>query len=178
MASEIAYAEVTLKNESKTSGANSEPPVASKEKTSPQQSNPGFPKQFLASLLILLLLLAVSFFIAFIRKCWGCWPENWVVFNTSCYFISFEAKTWSESEKNCTGMGAHLLVINTKKEQLLITQKLKREFAYYVGLSDPDEKHQWRWVDQSPYNKSVTSIAFSKRILNSAPYWAILALSC
>ncbi|XP_049740773.1 C-type lectin domain family 4 member A-like [Elephas maximus indicus] len=68
MASELTYAEMKFKNESNTSGSNSEPPAAPKEKTSPRQSNPGFPKQLLASLLTHLLLLAISSFIAFISK--------------------------------------------------------------------------------------------------------------
>nr|XP_023404846.1 C-type lectin domain family 4 member A-like [Loxodonta africana] len=189
MALEITYAEVRFKNESDTSGANSERPAAPKEKTSPQQSNDGFPKKLPASLLILLLLLAISSFIAFIiflqeysrllkekknskevfhekwicektnlnveGKVCGCCPVNWIISNTSCYFISSEAKTWTESEKNCSGMGAHLVVINTKEEQLLITQKLKKS-SYYLGLSDPEATHQWQWVDQSPYSTSVT----------------------
>ncbi|XP_064140730.1 C-type lectin domain family 4 member A-like isoform X3 [Loxodonta africana] len=156
MASEVTYAEVRFKNESNTSSASSEPSAAPKEKTSPQQSNPGFPKQLLASLLIFLLLLAISSFIAFIRKGWGCCPENWIASNTSCYFISFKLSNWTESEKNCAGVGAHLLVINTKEEQLLIYQKLDKRFAYYMGLSDPERTYQWQWVDQSPYDKSVT----------------------
>ncbi|KAM9672378.1 C-type lectin domain family 4 member A-like isoform 2-T2 [Trichechus inunguis] len=155
MSSEITYAEVRFKNEFNASGAVSKPPAAPKEKTSPYQRNPGFPKQLLASLLILLLLLAISFFIAFMRKGWGCCPENWIVSNTSCYFISFKFSNWTNSEKNCIGMGAHLLVINTKEEQLLITQELLGSLAYYVGLSDPEGMRQWQWVDQSPYNKSV-----------------------
>ncbi|XP_064141253.1 C-type lectin domain family 4 member A-like [Loxodonta africana] len=272
MALEITYADVRFKNESDTSGANSERPAAPKEKTSPQQSNDGFPKKLPASLLILLLLLAISSFIAFIiflqeysrllkekknskevfhekwicektnlnveattsstmlnwsddkrhpclvsilrgiafslcvendylvkgigksmstlssqkqtsplvlyfntmntfkitfltlhlyfplpntGKVCGCCPVNWIISNTSCYFISSEAKTWTESEKNCSGMGAHLVVINTKEEQLLITQKLKKS-SYYLGLSDPEATHQWQWVDQSPYSTSVT----------------------
>ncbi|XP_023404841.1 C-type lectin domain family 4 member A-like isoform X1 [Loxodonta africana] len=190
MASEVTYAEVRFKNESNTSSASSEPSAAPKEKTSPQQSNPGFPKQLLASLLIFLLLLAISSFIAFIiffQRCyqlpkekknsndvfhekltcektnltvegkgWGCCPENWIASNTSCYFISFKLSNWTESEKNCAGVGAHLLVINTKEEQLLIYQKLDKRFAYYMGLSDPERTYQWQWVDQSPYDKSVT----------------------
>ncbi|KAM9672377.1 C-type lectin domain family 4 member A-like isoform 1-T1 [Trichechus inunguis] len=88
-------------------------------------------------------------------KGWGCCPENWIVSNTSCYFISFKFSNWTNSEKNCIGMGAHLLVINTKEEQLLITQELLGSLAYYVGLSDPEGMRQWQWVDQSPYNKSV-----------------------
>ncbi|XP_006875528.1 PREDICTED: C-type lectin domain family 4 member A isoform X2 [Chrysochloris asiatica] len=156
MTSEITYAEVRFQNQSNSSDANSDPPAAPKEKTSPQKSNSGFTKQLLVSLLILLLLLAISFFTAFISKSWDCCPEKWIAFNTSCYFISPEAKSWNESEKNCCGMGAHLLVINTVEEQKLILTHVQQEFAYYLGLSDPEGNNdQWQWIDHSPYNKNV-----------------------
>ncbi|KAM6216254.1 C-type lectin domain family 4 member A-like [Rhynchocyon petersi] len=164
MASEITYAEVRFKNESKTSGANLEPPEAPEKKTSPQKSSPGLPKQLFASLLILLLLLAVSCFISFINillpnteKVWGCCPENWIAVTTSCYFIILDANSWNDSEKKCTEMGTHLMVVNTQEEQKLIVKKLqlKKDSAYYVGLSDPEGKHQWQWIDQSPYDKDA-----------------------
>ncbi|XP_024435245.2 C-type lectin domain family 4 member A [Desmodus rotundus] len=190
MASEITYAEVSFKNESKSLGTKSEPPTAPKEKTSPHKSNPGFPKALFPSLLILLLLLAISFFIAFIiffqkyaqlleekktakgfthtelecmkenltmeEKYWGCCPKKWKSFRSNCYFISTENKNWMESEKNCLGMEAHLLVINSKEEQDFVIQNLDNKFAYYVGLSDPEGKRAWQWVDRTPYNESAT----------------------
>lgn len=65
MASEITYAELSFKTESKSSGTNSDSPAAPKEKTSPRRSNPCFPKKLLVPLL-LLVLLAILFFAAFI----------------------------------------------------------------------------------------------------------------
>ncbi|XP_039730184.1 C-type lectin domain family 4 member A isoform X2 [Pteropus medius] len=186
MTSEITYAEVSFKNESKSSGTKSEPP---EEKTSPQRSNFSFSK-VLFPLLTLLLLLAISFFIAFIiffqkysqllkekkilkelthnaleckrenltmeEKDWSCCPNNWKSFSLNCYFISTESKNWTESEKNCSGMKAHLLVINSKDEQDFISKKLDKKAAYYMGLSDPEGTRDWQWVDQTPYNKSAT----------------------
>ncbi|XP_032974490.1 C-type lectin domain family 4 member A isoform X2 [Rhinolophus ferrumequinum] len=166
MTSEITYAEVRFKNESKSSGTKSEPPAAPKEKTSPYKSNPGFSKALFLSLLILLLLLAISFFIAFIiffqkyshllkekktvkeftHTALDCMKEN----------LTMEDKNWNESEKNCSGMKAHLLVINTKAEQEFITGKLDKNWAYFVGLSDPEGTGHWQWVDQTPYNQSAT----------------------
>ncbi|XP_017367800.1 C-type lectin domain family 4 member A isoform X3 [Cebus imitator] len=64
MTSEITYAEVSFNNESKSSGINSS--AASKARTAPHKSNRGFPKLPCASLLMLLLLMAISFFIAFV----------------------------------------------------------------------------------------------------------------
>lgn len=190
MTSEITYAEVRFKNESKSSGTKSEPLAAPKEKTSLYKSNPGFSKVLFASLLILLLLLTISLFIAFIiffqkysqllkekqtvkefthtalecmrenltmeEKDWSCCPKNWKPFSLNCYFISTEDKNWTESEKNCSGMKAHLLVINTKNEKEFITENLNTNNAYYVGLSDQEGKGHWQWVDQTPYNQNAT----------------------
>ncbi|XP_069347017.1 C-type lectin domain family 4 member A-like isoform X2 [Eulemur rufifrons] len=156
MASEITYAEVRFKNGSNFSGTTSESPAAPKERTTPHKSNPGFPKLFWASLLILFLLLAISFFIAFIKKIWSCCPKNWKSFSSKCYFIPPESKSWNESEKACSRMEAHLLVIDTKDEQDFIIQNLDKHSAYFVGLSDPEGQRRWQWVDQTPYNKSAT----------------------
>ncbi|XP_058599778.1 C-type lectin domain family 4 member A [Neofelis nebulosa] len=190
MTSETTYAELSFKNESKSSGTKERPPAAPKEKTSLNKSNPNFPKLLFASLLVLLLLLAISFFIAFIiffqkysqllkekktakelphteleclkenvtmeGKDWSCCPKDWKPFSSNCYFISNTVRNWTESEKNCSAMKAHLLVIKTKDEQDFIIQNVDTSPAYYIGLSDPKGKRDWQWVDQTPYNESVT----------------------
>lgn len=90
------------------------------------------------------------------EKDWSCCPKNWKSFSLNCYFISNESRNWTESEKNCSGMKAHLLVINSKDEQDFISKKLDKKAAYYMGLSDPEGTRDWQWVDQTPYNKSAT----------------------
>ncbi|XP_004407674.1 PREDICTED: LOW QUALITY PROTEIN: C-type lectin domain family 4 member A [Odobenus rosmarus divergens] len=156
MTSETTYAELSFKNESKSSSTKSWPPAAPKEKTSPHKSNPSFPKLLFASLLVLLLLLTISFFIAFIKKDWSCFPKAWKSFSSNCYFISTITRNWTESERNCSEMKAHLLVINTKDEQNFIFQNLDTYSTYYIGLSNPKGKRDWKWVDQTSYNESVT----------------------
>uniref|UniRef100_A0A8D2AJW4 C-type lectin domain-containing protein n=1 Tax=Sciurus vulgaris TaxID=55149 RepID=A0A8D2AJW4_SCIVU len=89
-------------------------------------------------------------------KVWSCCPKNWKSFSSSCYFISTEAKSWNESQENCSRMGSHLVVINSKEEQDFITQNMDIYAAYYVGLSDPEGQGHWQWVDQTPYNQSAT----------------------
>lgn len=90
------------------------------------------------------------------EKDWGCCPKNWKSFDLNCYFISTKSKNWTESKKNCSEMKAHLLVINTKEEQDFIIRILDKRNAYYIGLSDPEGKRAWQWVDQTPYNESAT----------------------
>ncbi|XP_054998590.1 C-type lectin domain family 4 member A-like [Sorex araneus] len=154
MMTEITYAEVRFINEAQSSAAPSEAPAVPKEKTCPPQSNSGCLKLLLAALLILLLL-TISFLIAFIRKSWSCCPKNWKPFGSTCYFFSSETKNWTDSEKNCTGMQAHLLVVDSKEEQDFINNNVKRSSGYYLGLSDLKNGH-WEWVNETPYNHSVT----------------------
>uniref|UniRef100_A0A2K6DYL2 C-type lectin domain-containing protein n=1 Tax=Macaca nemestrina TaxID=9545 RepID=A0A2K6DYL2_MACNE len=86
---------------------------------------------------------------------WSCCPTPWTSFQSSCYFISTVMQSWTKSQNNCSVMGADLVVINTKEEQDFITQNLKINSAYFLGLSDPKGWRHWQWVDQTPYNKNV-----------------------
>ncbi|NXF10420.1 CLC4E protein, partial [Smithornis capensis] len=92
---------------------------------------------------------------------WMCCPKGWKRFQGSCYFLSPDMMSLEESEQNCTGMGSHLVVINSKEEQeFLFTLARKKvtnayETKYYIGLSS-DKSGQWQWVDQTPYEKTAT----------------------
>ncbi|XP_006146693.1 C-type lectin domain family 4 member A-like isoform X2 [Tupaia chinensis] len=156
MASDIIYGNVRFRNESMCSGTNSVSPSVSMEETIPHKSYCGLSNKVSASLLILLLLLAKSFFIAVIRKAWSCCPKDWKSFDSSCYLASTETKSWSKSKENCSGMGAHLLVINSKAEQEFIIKTLDVGSIYYVGLSDPEGQRRWQWVDQTPYSENIS----------------------
>ncbi|OBS75732.1 hypothetical protein A6R68_17816, partial [Neotoma lepida] len=92
--------------------------------------------------------------------------EDWKPFSSHCYFTVNDLASWNKSEEKCSRMGAHLMVIHSQEEQVhpgrecglgldFITQILNPKAAYYIGLSDPGHR-QWRWVDQTPYNESVT----------------------
>uniref|UniRef100_A0A672V4T0 C-type lectin domain-containing protein n=1 Tax=Strigops habroptila TaxID=2489341 RepID=A0A672V4T0_STRHB len=50
---------------------------------------------------------------------WSCCPKGWKRFQGSCYYLSDDVMSWAASEQNCTGMGSHLVVINSKAEQVL-----------------------------------------------------------
>ncbi|XP_078194133.1 C-type lectin domain family 4 member A isoform X2 [Callithrix jacchus] len=162
MISEITYAEVRFNDASKSSGIDSS--AASKARTAPHKSSTGFPKLLCASLLMFFLLMAISFFIAFViffqkysqlleKKT----TKDLVHTTLECVKknVTTEA-SWQESEKKCARMEAHLLVINTREEQNFIFQNLEENSAYFVGLSDPEGQRHWQWVDQTPYNESST----------------------
>ncbi|KAF1403137.1 C-type lectin domain family 4 member E, partial [Spheniscus humboldti] len=85
---------------------------------------------------------------------WTCCPKGWKHFQKSCYYMSDDKMPWAESVQNCTGMDSHLVVINTKAEQVRVFTK-GYETKYYIGLT-AYENGQWQWVDQTPYKKAAT----------------------
>ncbi|XP_074182188.1 C-type lectin domain family 4 member C-like isoform X6 [Rhinolophus sinicus] len=121
-----------------------------------RQGSPQFQLIPWAIAIVFISLLGACFIASCLDKDWSCCPKGWEPFSLNCYFISTKDENWNESEKNCSGMKAHLLVINTKAEQEFITGKLEKKNAYFVGLSDPEGTGHWQWVDQTPYNRSAT----------------------
>ncbi|KFQ98854.1 C-type lectin domain family 4 member E [Nipponia nippon] len=180
MASEITYAEVKFKNASPAAVVEV-PPETKKHEHHPQKYPPWLP--WLISLLLLLACIALVIallVVPFSRsgdqptalqqtfmewQCtsaepqgkgrgWMCCPKGWKHFQNSCYYLSADKMSWAESEQNCTGMGSHLVVINTEAEQAFLTKELQvpTGINYYIGLR-AQAVGQWQWVDQTPYSE-------------------------
>lgn len=89
-------------------------------------------------------------------KVCSCCLKDWKSFGSYCYFTSTDSNaTWDENKEKCSRMGAHLLVIHSQDEQDFINTILNIGTDYFIGLSDHGE-NQWQWIDQTPYNESVT----------------------
>uniref|UniRef100_A0A7M4F5F6 C-type lectin domain family 4 member D n=1 Tax=Crocodylus porosus TaxID=8502 RepID=A0A7M4F5F6_CROPO len=92
-------------------------------------------------------------------RTWTCCPVSWKRFQANCYYSASDSMSWDESEKNCTGMGSHLVVINTQAEQDFLLRWTKDIYSdrrgYFIGLSAQEVEAQWRWVDQTPYNQTA-----------------------
>ncbi|XP_004318882.1 C-type lectin domain family 4 member E-like [Delphinus delphis] len=86
----------------------------------------------------------------------NCCPLNWVPFQSSCYFFSTNTMTWTASLKNCSSMGAHLVVINTQEEQEFLYSRKPKRKEFYIGLTDQVTEGQWQWVDGTPFTKSLS----------------------
>uniref|UniRef100_A0A8C7GQ33 CD209 antigen-like protein C n=1 Tax=Oncorhynchus kisutch TaxID=8019 RepID=A0A8C7GQ33_ONCKI len=76
-------------------------------------------------------------------------PERWQKFESSCYFLSTETKTWKESKDDCLQRGADLVIINNNKEQEFLFI-LNHNTAVWIGLTDSVTEGTWRWVDGTP----------------------------
>ncbi|XP_013836756.1 asialoglycoprotein receptor 2 isoform X5 [Sus scrofa] len=98
-----------------------------------------------------------------------CCPVNWVDYEGSCYWFSRSGKAWAEAEKYCQLENAHLVVINSREEQVTPSSSPRREetsgprtlggwkfiaqrtnpFQTWIGLTDSDGS--WKWVDGTDY---------------------------
>ncbi|XP_034561432.1 CD209 antigen isoform X2 [Notolabrus celidotus] len=79
-------------------------------------------------------------------------PPDWHLFNSSCYFISRNTKSWPESKSYCESQGAYLAIIHTAEEQTFVWNLLTRGHwrAYWFGITDGDTEDHWKWVDGTP----------------------------
>ncbi|XP_013997270.1 type-2 ice-structuring protein [Salmo salar] len=46
-------------------------------------------------------------------------PRDWLVFNSSCSYISTRSMHWHNSQALCKEKGGHLAIVHTAEEQLL-----------------------------------------------------------
>ncbi|XP_071413830.1 C-type lectin domain family 4 member A-like isoform X3 [Pithys albifrons albifrons] len=184
MASEITYAEVKFNNASPAAVVEA-PPEMKKNDHHPQKYPPWLP--WLISLLLLLACIALAVVLLVTPfscssdqptalqekftawQCdsvmsqgkgrgWMCCPKGWKRSQKSCYFLSPDALSWVESGQNCTGMGSHLAVINSREEQVFLSDQIRKTSKYvnfYIGLR-ARSADQWQWVDKTPYNASAT----------------------
>ncbi|XP_036108202.1 C-type lectin domain family 4 member A-like [Molossus molossus] len=153
MTSEVTYAEVRFKNESKSLGINSELTSVPKEKSSLHTSNPGFSKVLFLSLLILLLLLAISFFIAFIiffqkysqllkekktikeftHTTLECIKEN----------LTMEEKDWGCCPKNWKSFNLNCYFFSTEDKNWIENKKNCSEMKAHLLVINTKEEHDF-----------------------------------
>ncbi|XP_053335457.1 C-type lectin domain family 12 member B-like [Clarias gariepinus] len=73
--------------------------------------------------------------------------QGWNFSSSSCYYISTEKKTWTESRQNCRERGADLVIINSREEQEFIIKQLGDSKEAWIGLHKDDTKTKWKWLD-------------------------------
>ena len=74
-----------------------------------------------------------------------------VAFGATFAFCAFE-RTWSDAEHHCQTLGMHLAHIDSKEQARAVyaaANKLDVE-RFWIGLSDRDHEHQFRWADGRP----------------------------
>ncbi|XP_030403314.1 C-type lectin domain family 17, member A-like [Gopherus evgoodei] len=77
-------------------------------------------------------------------------PPGWQHFEKKCYFISTSTKSWLDAKQFCTNEGSHLVIVNTKQEQMFLSNHITEPNVYWLGLSDSAKEGEWHWLDGSP----------------------------
>ncbi|XP_028836136.1 uncharacterized protein LOC114790332 isoform X2 [Denticeps clupeoides] len=91
------------------------------------------------------------------RICNPC-QNGWKNYMSSCYkfqMTDFPWTTWNKGKTNCSQLGAHLVIIDTKEEQEYINNHTRYYYddfhGYWFGLSK-SHAGKWHWVNGSELN--------------------------
>ncbi|XP_004771751.2 C-type lectin domain family 4 member G isoform X2 [Mustela putorius furo] len=83
-------------------------------------------------------------------------PESWLPFQGSCYLFSVQRATWEESQRNCAGAGAHLVIVGDLEEQGFLSRNTRGR-GYWLGLRAVRRGRTiqgYQWVDGVPLSFS------------------------
>jgi len=82
----------------------------------------------------------------------SCADDSWhFSFSTgSCFKVSTDKKTWTESKTFCENMGSHLVTVDSAEEDNILFQLLKDKgltnHHVWYGGNDIDNEGTWKWV--------------------------------
>ncbi|XP_045569434.1 hepatic lectin isoform X2 [Salmo salar] len=79
--------------------------------------------------------------------------SGWQKFESSWYYLSTEKKSWTESRQDCLKRGAHLVIINSKKEQEFI-HEWSGCLDIYLGFHDTNTEGVWEWINDGALGQS------------------------
>ncbi|XP_039674619.1 CD209 antigen-like protein E [Perca fluviatilis] len=77
-------------------------------------------------------------------------PAGWRMFSSSCFLLSAESGSWEKGRQDCRERGADLVIIESSQEQTFLSEFVKKDTWYWIGLTDRDEEGTWKWVDGTP----------------------------
>ncbi|KAF3829497.1 hypothetical protein GH733_003761 [Mirounga leonina] len=83
-------------------------------------------------------------------------PASWLPFQGSCYLFSVQRATWEESQGNCAGAGAHLVIVGDLDEQGFLSRNTRGR-GYWLGLRAVRRARKiqgYQWVDGVPLSFS------------------------
>ena len=94
------------------------------------------------------------------------YPADAVEFQGHRYKVFQEQLSWSGAKARCIGMGGHLPIVTSKRENDFLTQlSLKTLRAYerrdgiWLGATDEVQEGNWLWLDGSPVTFNVWGVA-------------------
>ncbi|KAJ0003535.1 hypothetical protein NQD34_008633 [Periophthalmus magnuspinnatus] len=86
---------------------------------------------------------------------------DWELNGTKCYYFSSNKLSWSHSKKKCVNMSGHLVKIDSREEQMFLSDRLKRKMRedddkFWIGLTDSETEDVWKWTDGSSLDPNLT----------------------
>lgn len=76
----------------------------------------------------------------------GC-PYDWRNYTDKCYYFSSGKDIFDDAKLFCEDKGSMLVVIETKEEQQFIKKQTNSKGNFWIGLTDSEEEHVWKWMD-------------------------------
>lgn len=76
----------------------------------------------------------------------ACSEAGWSACEGSCYAFSEEPKSYDDAAAACAAQGAQLVSIQSAEENAYV-QKLCKQRACWLGLSEPADSENWFWAD-------------------------------
>ncbi|XP_014435873.3 early activation antigen CD69-like isoform X1 [Pelodiscus sinensis] len=77
-------------------------------------------------------------------------PDGWVGYLGKCYYFSEAEANWTDSQKNCSALGASLPGIDTQQEMDFLARN-QESLDHWIGLHrEPDQA--WKWANDTEFN--------------------------
>uniref|UniRef100_A0A3B4TQA1 C-type lectin domain-containing protein n=1 Tax=Seriola dumerili TaxID=41447 RepID=A0A3B4TQA1_SERDU len=69
-------------------------------------------------------------------------PQSWLMFGSSCYYISSQRKSWDDSRQDCVQRNADLVIINSRQEQVPLLSPTPQPDGFFFSVEGT-----WIWPD-------------------------------
>uniref|UniRef100_A0A3P9CQJ5 Perlucin-like protein n=1 Tax=Maylandia zebra TaxID=106582 RepID=A0A3P9CQJ5_9CICH len=107
-------------------------------------------------------------------NCTEC-PDGWVHIGDHCFFLSNDTDGWLNSTLKCKDIGGHLAILTTKEEYDALEKEARTIGTfnpfYWLGLSDIENRGDWKWVDNSTLQVSFWNTLKSEPDNNAITNW-------
>ncbi|XP_028993473.1 C-type lectin domain family 4 member M-like [Betta splendens] len=94
-------------------------------------------------------------------------PAGWKMFGCSCYLLSSQSGPWTDGRDDCRSRDAHLVVIDSSKEQMFLSGFTNQDA--WIGLSDRDQEGNWTWIDGTPLTSTSAQFWWTNQPDNTGP---------
>ncbi|XP_069441870.1 killer cell lectin-like receptor subfamily F member 2 isoform X2 [Ovis canadensis] len=85
-------------------------------------------------------------------------PNGWVQKKGKCCNFFKTYQSWIDSQKFCSTMKSHLLVIQDKAELDFLQSSIQDGIYFWIGLNISHPQNTWSWLDGTPLNLTLFQV--------------------